>query len=890
MPKENAALIALNRGRLGRLALARLDLKRAALSAEEQTNYMPRALGSMMLRPGFGYTGASRSNLYSVSLPFVFSTSDLARLELTATTLRVWIDDALVTRSSVSSTVTNGTFDADLTGWTDADESGATSQYVAGGYMELIGTRYNRAIRRQEVTVAGGDYGVEHALNITINRGPVTLKVGSSAGADDYLSETELATGWHSLAFTPTGNFHIELSSTVQYGARVDSIQVASSGVMTVTTPWAEADLDKVRSWQSADVIFVACDGYRPRRIERRASRSWSVVEYRPTNGPLRIENTSTIRLTPSALSGAITLTASRAYFKSTMVGAIFRLRSLAQKVEADVNGADQWTDPIKVTGVSSTRNFTYTTAGTFTATVTLQRSIGEPGAWTDVLSTSAVTSSTHNDGLDNQIVYYRIGVKAGNYTSGTAEVSLNYASGSIDGYVQITAFTSSTSVSAIVLKDLGGTDAVELWTEGAWSDYRGWPTAVAIYEGRLWWAGRDKIQGSVSDAYDDFEEDTEGDSGPINRSIATGPVDVVNFLIPAQRLIAGLQGSEVSIRSSSQDEPLTPTNFNIKEASTQGSAALAAVKIDSTVVFVQRAGMRVYGLDFSLEKNDYFPTDLTAAVPEIGEPEIVRVAVQRQPDTRLHCIRSDGTAGVLLFDPTENLLCWVDVETTGASGFIEDVCILPGSPEDRVYYTVKRTINGATVRYHEKWALESECRGGALNKQADSFISISQTSSATIAGLSTLEGASVVVWANGKDLGSYTVASGQITVSEAVTTAIVGLTYRARFKSAKLALAAALGTPLTQRKIITYLGLIMADTHYQGLKYGPDFDSLDELPLVEDGAATAADTVWESYDEEAVPFDGRWDTDARICLESNAPRPCTVMAVIASVTTNEKG
>jgi len=44
-------------------------------------------------------------------------------------------------------------------------------------------------------------------------------------------------------------------------------------------------------------------------------------------------------------------------------------------------------------------------------------------------------------------------------------------------------------------------------------------------------------------------------------------------------------------------------------------------------------------------------------------------------------------------------------------------------STEDQVYYVVNRTINGATVRYLEKWAKETDCRGGTLNKQADAFI-----------------------------------------------------------------------------------------------------------------------------------------------------------------------
>ena len=43
-------ILAFNRGRISRLALARTDFARTQFSAEIQTNWMPRALGSMMLR------------------------------------------------------------------------------------------------------------------------------------------------------------------------------------------------------------------------------------------------------------------------------------------------------------------------------------------------------------------------------------------------------------------------------------------------------------------------------------------------------------------------------------------------------------------------------------------------------------------------------------------------------------------------------------------------------------------------------------------------------------------------------------------------------------------------------------------------------------------------
>jgi hypothetical protein len=221
--------------------------------------------------------------------------------------------------------------------------------------------------------------------------------------------------------------------------------------------------------------------------------------------------------------------------------------------------------------------------------------------------------------------------------------------------------------------------------------------------------------------------------------------------------------------------------------------------------------------------------------------------------------------------------------------------------PEDQVYYTVKRIINGSVVRFHEKWSLESECRGRPVGKLADAHIVYSGAQTTTITGLSHLEGESVVCWGwstinpftdadgnvIGRDFGTFTVTSGQITgLSAAVTDACVGLGYTARYKSAKQAFAAAMGTPLNQPKKIDHLGLILVNTHAKGIEYGPTFDQLDEMPDYEDEAAVDANHIHENYDKRMLEFDGEWDTDSRFCLRATAPRPATVLAVSLSMTT----
>ena len=886
MPRENTSLQAFNRGKISKLALARTDLTRTALSADEQVNYIPRVLGSMSFRPGLQYIGSTQNSEYAVHIPFIAAINDTAIIELTAGHFRVRVNDVVISRPSVSTSILNGTFDTNLNDWSDDDVAGGVSAWASSGYMSLIGTRYSEAKRSQTLAIAPADVGVEHAIKVSIIRGVVGFRIGSTSGTDDLVSSTLLYPGNHSLAFTPTtSNVYIQVYSNTEYASLVDYISMESAGDMVVPTIWGSNDLLNVRTTQSVDVVFCAAKGKRQQRIERRTTRSWSVVDYQVDDGPFMNQNTTAITLTPAALSGDTTLTASQNFFKSTNVGSLFRISSVGQNVTNVLNGADQYTDYIKVTGIGVSRTFNITRAGTWATTLTVQRSVGEPGAWVDTSTTFTTNgTSSFNDSLDNEIIYYRVGFKGAGYSSGSATVTMAYASaGSITGICRVTGYTSGTAVNVSVLKSFGAVTASETWSEGDWSDRRGFPTATRVYEGRLWWAGKDKIWASSSDAYSTFDDGIEGDSGPISRSIGEGPLEVINWLLPLQRLIIGGQGGEFSARSSSFDEVMSPDNFNIKPISSQGSDPVDAIKIDGGGFFVQRGGDRVFQLSYDVDVYDYKSEDVTILVPEQCESGITRMAVQRKPDTRLHCVLENGNVAILVFDKAEDVTAWVDFETDGS---VEDVFVLPDGIEDDVYYVVKRTINGAEVRYLEKWAMESEAIGGTLNKQADSFVTYTGAP-ATVIPVAHLEGETVVVWADGAYVGDFVVSGGNITLSVAASNVVAGLTYEARFKSAKLAFAAKGGTSLNMSKRNPSLALIMRNTHRFGIQYAGDFDHLQDLPGVEGGIEVGDNYIWAEYDDGIFPLNGDWSTDTRLCIRSVAPKPATILCLTVVTETN---
>lgn len=948
MAEASPAILAFNRGLLSPLAQARADLKRHAMSAEVQTNFMPRVLGSAMFRPGTEYIGGIRGNLPEKMLPFVFSTTDVALLEATNATLRVWLPEAsgepdtVLYRVAVASTITNGTFFGSLTGWTNADQAGAVSSWNAGDVMALIGTGFNAAIEYQQVTVAAGDIGKEHALRIVVPivGTRVVLNVGTSAGDGTYAMNLTLEEGNHSIAFTPAGNFFVQFSNALQMPTYISLVAIEAAGAVEITAPWTTPMLPLLRHDQSGDVVYIAADGMRQVKVQRwgqagfTGSRSFSVVFYAPLDGPFLLENTGPTTITPSGVAGAITLTASLPLFQQGHVGALFRLASVGQFASVDAAGPNQWSGAIQATGLVSgtSRDIGIQVAGTFVGTVVLQRSVGAIGAWEDVpgetFNAPTVPGTGYSDGLDNQIIFYRIGIGAA-YTSGTANCLIGIAlNGSITGIVRVTAVTNSLSASAFVqtlpgdtgvLHGLGNTDATDAWWEGMWSNVQGFPTSVVLdNDGRLVWFGRNRIAGSVVDAYESYDDTVVGDSGPIIRTIGSGPVDVINWALALDRLVFGAQAAEKSCAPSSLTGPLTPTDFNMKNAGTQGSAAMAAVKVDHNGIFVQRSGCRVYQMSYKPNYfgQDYSEDDLTNFVPDLAVaelgiplsvPGIAGIVAQRQPDTRIHAWFNDGTVRVLVYDPTEDEHAWIKVETPGAGGLVVDAVVLPGqggasagAAEDLVYYVVKRTIGGSTVRRLERWAHEAECWGGTVTKCADCGVSFSYTVPTLflLAVAPHLVGQEVVVWADGVDQGgpflvdsggTVTLPAGAGADGTGVMQGYLGLAYEARFKSTKLAYAAQMGSPLTQKKRIARVGVVLANAHAQGLQYGRSFDNMLDLPLTYKGAPVSADFVYAAYDDEGQPLNGDWDTDSRLCLRAASPRPVTLLAAVMTMETRER-
>lgn len=898
MAKDRPLIHSFNVGEVSAAALARIDQEKLRLAAETQRNILPSVIGKGMMRPGFGYTGASKSNNQARGIPFIRAIDDFADIELTDGVFRVWVDDELVTRPSVTSTVTNGDFSSS-TGWTLTASDGASGDInstVSGALYMAATARGSSVTCTRSVTTSSG--GTEHALRIVVTRGPVYFRCGSTSGDDDYITETALDTGTHSLAFTPSGTYHVHFKTQREAAVIVDSIAVESAGVMELTGPWTTAQLREIRYDQSIDVLYLSHTDWQTRQIERRSGTSWSIVLFKPDDGPFTLTRTAQVRLKPEATRGNTQLTADAPFFRSEHVGAIFKITHDRFTADFELAGADIFTDAIRVSGIGADNDFNVTLSSTWSGTLRLQRSYESrdfgfinTGANYSTAGSNAVQPGST---FDNVIHYYRVGFGSTDYTSGSATVFFDYTGDSGFGICRVVAFNSSVSVDIEVLKDFKRTSFSDNWQEGEWSDYRGWPSANTFFDGRLWLLRKDQFWGSESDGYTLFNLETEGDSASIQRNIATGgSVNTGVAMLALQRLLFLTAGSESSARASSIDEPLTPSNISVKDASTQGSASVSPVKLDGRGIFVQKSGSKLYQIVYNFEANDYTSRNLNRLNEDIGGDGIIELAVQRQPETFIWGVRSDGIGLILLYDDNEDALGWFTLETDGA---IESMFVLPGTAQDHLYVWVNRTINGSTVRYREKMALHSEAVGGTTTKLADSGLFTSSAStSCTLAHLASST-ASLIGWGT-STAGIKTVLSGLsistagiVDLGASYSNTWLGLPYTGQYKSAKLAYGAQGGTALLQRKVVPQAGLLMTNVHRDAIKVGPSFDDLHSFQIRGSNGQVLSDAnaVKSGHDAIAQPFGGKWNTDSRICLQIQPGYPATLLGIVFDIDTNE--
>jgi hypothetical protein len=244
-------------------------------------------------------------------------------------------------------------------------------------------------------------------------------------------------------------------------------------------------------------------------------------------------------------------------------------------------------------------------------------------------------------------------------------------------------------------------------WRIGAWSDDTGWPETCTFHQQRLWFMGsKDYPDSAWSSKLGDYEEmgfntpflDTDG----IGIQLPTNHPNPIEWITSFSELVAGSISTEWRISGGTQSDAITPTTIATQDKSFSGSAAIQPVLADSSLIFVQRHGNVVKELPFSFEADSYKPRNISRLSNHMLDGNTIREwAYMSAPDTIIWAVRDDGVLLGITYEKEEDVVGWHRHTTNGT---IESACVVPESGGDVLYLSVKRYINGAYVRYLEKY------------------------------------------------------------------------------------------------------------------------------------------------------------------------------------------
>ncbi len=312
------------------------------------------------------------------------------------------------------------------------------------------------------------------------------------------------------------------------------------------------------------------------------------------------------------------------------------------------------------------------------------------------------------------------------------------------EGVVKITAFGSTSSVTADVQSEPDGT-AGDLdtgasvqtdWAEGSWSGIRGYPEAVTFHEGRLYFANtshqQDGLWGSVPFAYENFNSGIGDDNNAVNVELNADTFVEIRWLSSgAKNMQAGTTGGIFSITSGTNQVPITPSNINAFRENPFATTDIQARRLYNQLYYVQNDLRRFLesGFAFDIDQNDIFDTTLLA--DHILQVEIQNAIffrgdnlsggafdldAQQSPNNRIWIIRNDGQIVVLTRNVREEVNGWshitagktVSCDGKSGTGQFESIAVIPqDGASDQIWVIVNRIINGTTKRFVEFFTTE---------------------------------------------------------------------------------------------------------------------------------------------------------------------------------------
>ena len=458
---------------------------------------------------------------------------------------------------------------------------------------------------------------------------------------------------------------------------------------------------------------------------------------------------------------------------------------------------------------------------------------------------------------------------------------------GSTWGWGIIVSVTSTMLAAVNIGTAFGGTSATSIWRLGAWYGTL-WPVAVALFQGRAWYAGGSdptRLVGSVIQEHH-------------NLTLGTLATDAVEFRIEGAdqlaiqwlhgtgaTLMVGAASAAYALKSGKDDPTISVDAGNASLQSSDGSATgMMARSVGDEVVFVSRGQQRLMAAGYRYDIDRYRPGDLTTYVPEITLPGIADVAYQDVPERIMWVARTDGVLLSCTYNADQQVLAWAYHPTDGA---VESIAVIPGPDRDELWASIARPIGGVTTRFIERLA-QPWVKGDAIASAfyVDCGDTYSGAPATVISNLTYLAGKEVDILADGFWQPRQTVSgTGTITLKYPASTVTVGLPYRVVIDLTDPDVGARDGSAQGRRRRIVRAAVDVLDS--SRCRIGHDEDHLSDIsgfPRPEKWGQPPALYTGELR----TLYAGGWEYGFNLMVVHDAPLPFTIRSISFTLSVSE--
>lgn len=280
-------------------------------------------------------------------------------------------------------------------------------------------------------------------------------------------------------------------------------------------------------------------------------------------------------------------------------------------------------------------------------------------------------------------------------------------------------------------------------WRMGAF--YIGnYPGAVTFFEQRIAYGGTpdqpESLWASRTSDFDTFSPVTnseEAGADAIGTVLAdtalsftlaiSDDVQIVRWLKATRQLLCGVSGGIATVQASSLREPVTPTNINAFLSSSQGVKRARPILVEEAVAYLGANGKRLFQSEYVSASDTFRSEELSIRSEHVLAPGADLMAYAKDPDSVVWVRKTDGSLAAMTFIKTEEVLGWSRHELggtfDGGDAVVESIAAIPTSDEDhtQLWLSVKRTVNGSTVRHIEYMEAYFTTQGG--NDIRDAFM-----------------------------------------------------------------------------------------------------------------------------------------------------------------------